>query len=182
MTFRHPIQWLALALIFLMPGLSRAVATVDEVAEIATKAIQRIDRAELADCPQDVVDRFPGASCVCGSFRGSFSALKFQLESNLSLQEFEPMVRARDAWTLRSGTYSRDLDVLGRAVTFRFLERTGTISVVIGEELPPPPKRSKKKDKKENDDEEEAQDGDGEEAEEGEKKTDDATQKEDDGN
>jgi len=122
-----------------------AAAPVEEVHEIATKAIQRIDGAELLDCAETERDRFPGVTLVCGSFRGNFSALKFQLENNLSLQEFRPMVIPRDAWTLRRGEYSRELDVLGRDVVFRFEEAAGLLTLAIGEALPAPKKKPEKK-------------------------------------
>jgi len=147
------------------PAPATTVASVEEVAEIATRAIERIDHAHLADCDPADADRFPKATLVCGSFRGSFSALKFQLESNLGLQEFEPLVKPRDAWTLRGGAYSRDLDVLGRAVTFGFQEPTGAIRLVIGDELPPEPKAKKKKDEDDSDKEKEDEDKDKDQAE-----------------
>jgi hypothetical protein len=78
-----------------------------------------------ATCPEDV-----GAGWICGQYRGSFNRLKFDLEVELDLQDFE--ARPLEPWKLKQGRYGRSWNVREHKVTMLFDPATQVVMIRQG--------------------------------------------------
>ena len=123
--------------------------TAEESDQFAKRFVLRaleLLEAPVSGCTPEVLDRYAGVQPICASFRGSFSSLKFGMESDLRRMEFAALAEPLDAWVLRDGAYHREFKVSGTLVTADFDEGNHSIVVTYGGELPPQPPSEKEVD------------------------------------
>lgn len=101
--------------------LCAAGSWAQDIEELAPLVLQEL-KADTMECPEDLQDGW-----TCGQYGSDFSRLKFELEVELDLKDFE--ARPLSGWRLRGGSYERSWAVHGFKVTMKFGRKTHVVAL-----------------------------------------------------
>ncbi|MCP3982245.1 MAG: energy transducer TonB [bacterium] len=103
-------------------------ADPEEAGRFARAIMKHVNAARF-DCPQELLDRYPERSVLCGSLPSDFSRFKSSWEFNMRRQNLPGPVRPESSWVKRGGIYVRDYKVAGADVTILFNDEKNRLAI-----------------------------------------------------